>query len=131
MARITTIPLFKNEILSAGTAGTSDIIDLRYIANQQKYSLFYKTWGGTSTTAGTVHFSYVAAPTREGSFISPAENGTIGTSGTGKSESKLLNFGTGANNTIMLAPFIKIIAWPAGAGNLGAQTLLNAELNVQ
>ena len=131
MARITTIPLFKNKILSAGTAGTSDIIDLRYIANQQKFSLFYKTWAGTSTTAGTVHFSYVACAIREDTFISPAEFGTLGTSGTGKSESKLINFGTAANNTIMLSPFIKIIADPGGSGNLGAQTLINAELNVQ
>jgi len=131
MAKITTTPLFKNKVLSAGTAGTSDIIDLRYSATQQKYSLFYKTWAGTSTTAGTVRFSYVACATREGAFISPAEFGTLGTSGTGKSESKLLNFGTGANNTIMLTPFLKIIADPGGAGNAGAQTLIDAELNVQ
>jgi len=131
MAKITTIPLFKNRVLTAGTAGTSDVIDLRYCSTQQRFSLFYKTWGGTSSTAGTVHFSYVAAPTEEDIFISPAEFGTFGTSGTGKSESKLINCGTGNNNTIMLAPFIKIIADPGGAGGAGAQTLINAELNVQ
>jgi hypothetical protein len=128
MARITTIPLFKNLSLSAGDSGTSDIIDLRYCSSNGKYSLNYQTAVGTSGTCGTTTFSYVGCSIETGTFVSPVSGGTFGTSGTGKTEAKLMSFGTDAP---VLTPFMKIIATQTGAGTAGANSKITAELNVQ
>jgi len=128
MAKITTIPLFKNKSLSAGDSGTSDVIDLRYCSSMGRYSLHYKTAAGTSTTCGTTVFSYVGCSVEDGTFISPTAYGTFGTSGTGKTEATMMNFGTGAP---ILTPFMKIIAAQTGTGTAGANSVITAELNVQ
>jgi len=129
MAYITVVPLFKNKALSAGDTGTSGIIDLREICRMNKFSLHYVTAGGTSTTAGTTNFSYVGCSTIDGTFVSPVTDGTFGTSGTGKSESKIIPFGTSGEP--LLCAFMKIIATQNGAGKAGAQSIVAAELHVQ
>ena len=125
MARITTIPLFKDNRLSAGDSGTSDVIDLRYCASRYAFSLRYGIAVGTSATAGTTTFSYVACSTEKGIYISPSTGGMFGTSGTGKVEAGLIPISPG------LTPFMKIIAAQTGAGTAGAQSVVTAELNVQ
>lgn len=127
MARITTIPLFKNQPLSAGDSGTSDVIDLRYCASKGSYSINFKTVAGTSATAGTTTFSYVASTLADGVYVSPFAGGTFGTTGTGI-DAHLMSFGTAAP---ILTPFMKIIATQTGAGTAGAQSVLTVELNVQ
>jgi len=128
MARITTTPLFKNLSLSAGDSGTSDVIDLRYCSSKWNLSLNYQTAVGTSGTCGTTTFSYVGCSTETGTFVSPVAGGTFGTSGTGKTEARLMSFGTAAP---ILTPFMKIIVTQTGAGSAGANSKITAELNVQ
>jgi hypothetical protein len=134
MARITTIPLFKDKSLSAGDSGTSDVIDLRYNSTMQRFSFHYSVAAGTSTTAGTTEFSYVGCSTETGTYKVPALSvgGTFGTSGTGKVESFIIGLmGNLGTSTVMLTPFMKIIATQTGAGTKGAQSIITAELNVQ
>ncbi|RPH75288.1 hypothetical protein EHM76_02000 [bacterium] len=134
MARITTIPLFKDKVLSAGDSGTSDVIDLRYCSSMQRYSLHYSIAAGTSTTAGTTEFSYVGCSTETGTYKVPALSGggTFGTSGTGKVEAFIIGLmGNLGTCSVMLTPFMKIIAQQTGAGTKGAQSIVTAELNVQ
>jgi hypothetical protein len=133
MARITTIPLFKNKALSAGDSGTSDPIDLRYNSSMQRLVLHYAIAAGTSTTAGTTEFSYVGCSSETGTYKSPIlHGGTFGTSGGGKVESYMMSLrGDMGTNTLMVTPFMKIIATQTGAGTAGAQSIVTAELNVQ
>jgi hypothetical protein len=128
MAKITTFPLFKGMSLGAGTSGTSDVIDLRYCSGRQMFSILYDIAAGTATTCGTTTFSYVGCSTKDGTFVSPQALGTFGTSGTGKTESKLMSFGTAA---VILTPFMKIIATQTGVGGAGANSKVTAELHVQ
>lgn len=127
MAKITTIPLFKNMSLSAGDTGTSDPIDLRYYSSMGRFSVHYSIAAGTSNTAGTTTFLYVGCSVEGGTYVTPQDGGTFGTSGTGKSESKMIGFGTAA---VILTPWMKIIAAQTGAGTAGASSKITAELNV-
>jgi hypothetical protein len=128
MARITNIPLFKNKSLSAGDTGTSDVIDLRYSANQYRFSLSHTIQAGTSTTCGTTIFEYVGCSTEDGTYVSgdPAAgtSGTIGTAGPTVAGMITPFYPT-------LTPFMKIIATQVGAGTKGANSVVTAELNVQ
>jgi hypothetical protein len=132
MARITTIPLFKNKALDGGDSGTSDPIDLRYCSSMQRFSIQYDIAGGTSTTAGTTKFSYVGCSTEKGTYVSPVLNGgTFGTTGVGAGAAIMGLTGNLGTMALMLTPFMKIIATQTGAGKAGAQSVLTAELNVQ
>jgi hypothetical protein len=128
MAKITTIPLFKNKQLSAGDTGTSDPIDLRYIANQGRFSLSHSIAAGTATTCGTTIFEYKGCSVVDGVYVSAnpvaGTSGTIGTSGPDIA-GKITTFSPA------LTPFMKIIATQVGAGTAGADSLVTAELNVQ
>jgi hypothetical protein len=124
MAKITVIPLFKNLSLSAGESGTSDPIDLRYIASKWTFSLSHSIAAGTSTTCGTSNFSYKVSQTLNGVYVNPPSPGTFGTTGPAILPS-VITF------TPALTPFMRIIAAQAGAGTAGANSKINAELNVQ
>jgi hypothetical protein len=124
MAKITTIPIFKNKSLSAGDSGTSDVIDLRYCASNYTFCLSNTIAAGTATTCGTTIFSYVGCPTVDGTFASPVSTGTFGTSGPA-AVGKLTNFSP------VLTPFMKIIATQTGAGTAGANSKVTAALIVQ
>ena len=124
MARITTIPLFKSKALSAGDIGTAGPIDLRYIANNDKFSIFQSIAAGTSTTCGTTFFSYKGCAVVDGTYVDPASDGTFGTSGPAIAS-------TFRSITPVLSPFVKIYATQSGAGTAGANSLVTAELIVQ
>lgn len=124
MARITVLPLFKSQSLSAGDSGTSSPIDLRYIANQQLFSLAHSNDAGTSTTCGTTIFSYVGCSLFDGTYVSPNSLGTFGTSGPAIA-GKITSFSP------TLVPFMKIVVAQTGAGTLGANSKITAELIVQ
>jgi hypothetical protein len=123
-AKIVTIPLFKNLSLSAGDTGTSGIIDLREIAQTGTFSISSGVAAGTSTTAGTTVFTYVASPYFDGTFVAPAGVAALGTSGA--------TIGAYfASISPVLAPFIKIVATQTGAGTAGANSKISAELHVR
>ena len=128
MAKITTIPLFKDKHLSAGDSGTSDNIDLRYISNKGRFSLSHSIAAGTATTCGTTIFEYKGCSIVDGTYVSgnpsAGTSGTIGTSGP-TIAGKITHF------TPVLTPFMRIIATQVGAGTDGADSLVTAELNVQ
>jgi len=124
MARITVIPLFKSLSLSAGDSGTSDPIDLRYIANDGMFSLAHCNAAGTSTTCGTTVFSYTGCSLFDGTYVTPTEAVTVGTSGPAIAK-KITSFEP------TLVPFMKIIATQTGAGTAGANSNITAELIVQ
>jgi hypothetical protein len=128
VARITVIPLFKSQSLSAGDSGTSDVIDLRYNSNRGVFSLAHSIAAGTSTTCGTTVFSYVGCSTIDGTYVSPnpaaGTSGTIGTSGP-TIVGKITLFAP------TLVPFMKVIATQTGAGTAGANSKITAELIVQ
>ena len=126
MARITTIPLFKSLSLSAGDSGTSNPIDLRYIANRGAFSLAHRNAAGTSTTCGTTVFNYTGCSLFDGTYVTPNPGtaGTIGTSGPTIA-------GTITAFTPVLTPFMKIVATQTGAGTAGANSVIAAELIVQ
>ena len=121
MARITTIPLFKNLSLSAGDCGTSDPIDLRYCSSKGTYSLSHSIAAGTSTTCGTTFFSYIGCSLFDGTYVALCTFGTSGPAIIGK----ITSFSP------TLVPFMKIIATQSGAANGGANSKVTAELNVQ
>lgn len=128
MAKITTIPLFKNLSLSAGDSGTSDSIDLRDKADKGFFSLAHRIAAGTSTTAGTTIFTYKGCSTKDGTYITPSAAVAIGTAGTHGT------YGTANIWTFEpeLMPFMKIVATQTGAGTVGANTkIVAAELIVQ
>ena len=124
MAKISVIPLFKGKSLSAGDSGTSDLIDLRYIANNGLFSLSTKVAAGTSTTAGTTVFTYVGCSIDNGTFVAPSSAAAAGTAGTSIGRD-IISFSP------ELMPFMKIIATQTGAGTAGANSVIDAELIVQ
>ena len=127
MARITTIPLFTKRTFPAGESGTSDPIDLRYSANNGYFSLFVQAKNGTFGSAGTTTFRYVGCTTFNGTYISPKPGeGTIGTACTASTTgTAIMSFQP------ELMPWMKIIATQVGAGSAGADSLVDAELNIQ
>lgn len=130
MAKVTVIPLFKRVALSGGGSGTSGVINLGEIDSVGRMAITYQIQGGTSTTAGTTTFSYVACATLDGTFVSPQQNGTFGTTGTGV-ESKIMSLLTGGTSAPLPCRYMKIIATQTGASGLGAQSLVTAELHIQ
>jgi hypothetical protein len=123
--QIHVISLFSNKSLSAGDIGTSQVIDLKNISQGDKFALAVKTAVGTNGTCGTTVFTYVGSSTRDGSYVTPnggVAPGTAGTSGT----TALIAFTPAA-----LMPFMKIIATQTGAGTIGSDTKLTAELIVK
>ena len=107
MAKITPHPVFSS-LHPAGTAGTSftsDKIDLRHIANQQKFALYTNISVGTASTCGTTVFSYLGCPTESGTYIAPSTAVAIGTCGTAGAD--IMTF------TPPLMPFMKIVATQA------------------
>jgi hypothetical protein len=128
MARITTIPLFKNLSLSAGDSGTSDSIDLRDAVQQGFFSLAHRISIGTAATCGTTVFTYKGCSMVDGTYITPAAAIAIGTAGSHGT------YGTANIWTFEpeLMPFMKIVATQTGAGTAGANTkIVAAELIVQ
>ena len=120
---IKTISLFKLKSLSAGDSGTSDIVDVRDISSRGEFSINAHVAAGTSTTAGTTTFKYMAASTEDGSFVVPT-SGTFGTVGPTIADYMI-------SLDPILTPFIKIIATQTGSGTAGANSKISAELNVQ
>lgn len=121
MARISTFPICRNLTLNAGDTGTSDPIDLRYCATRQNYSLSASIAAGTSTTCGTTFFSYTGCSLFDGTYVAL---GTFGTSGPAIA-GRITSFSP------TLVPFMKIVVTQSGSGNLGANSKVTAELNVQ
>ena len=119
MAQITTTPLCKNEVVDAGGAFLSDVIDVRELSRQGACSVtFFKAaTNGASGTTGSSVFTWLGCGTRDGVF---ATAGTFATfsHNTGP---RLKTF------TLAVAPFIKI------GGLIGTSNplVLTAELNVQ
>ena len=124
MAKITTLPLFGQKRLSAGDVGTSGLIDLRYNSSKHLFSLAARVNAGTASTPGTTVFSYVGASFETGTCISPSAAIAIGTFGTALG-ADIVAF------TPPLLPFMKIIATQVGAGTVGKDSIVDAELNVQ
>jgi len=123
-SKISVVPLFKNKSLSAGDSGTSDVIDLREVAQQGFFSLYHTAAAGTSTTCGTTVFTYAGCSTESGNFITPTAAVAIGTSGTAAT-SKITSFEP------ELMPFMKVIATQTGAGTAGANSKITADLILQ
>jgi hypothetical protein len=122
--RTITIPLFKNQSLSAGDSGTSDVIDVRDIAKRGDFSISSTIAAGTSTTCGTTVFTYKCSPLADGTFVTPSTAAAIGTSG--------VTAGGYFNSfNPVLAPFMKIVATQTGAGTAGANSKVTAELHVR
>ena len=119
--KITTVPLFKNNIIGTqGVAGTglSDVVDLRDISTIGNFSLSYTlaTTGGAAT-AGSSLFSYLGSPTFDGTYTSL---GTFGTQGAAPLSS-VVSF------TPATIPFMKIRVVTGTSNALK----LTAELNVR
>lgn len=124
MAKITTWPVFNKKSLSAGDSGTSDTIDLRYMANQGFFSLSVDINKGTSGSYGTTVFTYSGCSTENGTFRTPSAAVAIGTYGT-NSLKNITSFYP------ELMPFMKIIASQTGSGTSGLDSKVDAELIVQ
>ena len=124
---VSVVPVFKNKRLSAGDSGTSDVIDLRFIAQNGYFALSQVTKAGTFGSSGTTIFTYLEATTENGVFVAPVSATAIGTASTA---------GTSGTTTFTfepeLAPFMKIVATQTGTGTAGADSLIGAaELIVQ
>lgn len=124
MAEIHIIPVFNNKSLSAGDVGTSQIIDLRNIAQRGDFALAFSVAKGTAGTAGTTAFSYAVSSLRGGTYVAPSASVGIGTAGTDVTQDI-------ATFTPVLAPFMKIIATQVGAGTQGYDSKVTAELIVR
>jgi len=99
--QITTNRLLTAHSLAASAVKESEVVDLRHILDQGRYSVSY-----TITGTGTVKLEYLAAPTKEGPFIEPAAASDIATG---------LTVGSGSYAfTPVLTPFIKIRATETG-----------------
>jgi len=118
------IQLFTGTSLSAGSSGTSRAIDLREVTPGGCFSIGVSIGIGTAGTCGTTVFTYSAGQTIDGPFTAPSNAQAIGTCGT-----------SNMNDVIgfypVLTPFLKIIATQTGAGNVGKDSVVTAELNVQ
>lgn len=123
MAEIHTISLFSNKQLDGGSAGTSQVIDLRNIAESGSFALALKTGAGTNGTCGTTVLSYVVSSTRNGSYVTPSGGYAIATSGT--------DGGTAYYSfSPAVAPYMKVIA--TQTGTMGdADVNISAELIVK
>jgi hypothetical protein len=113
------ISLFKDLTLGPGTAGTSQVIDLKNIAQRGVYSLAVNQTG--AGTAGTTILSCVGSPLRDGTYVTPSVGGAIGTLGT-SGTADILTF------TPPLMAFMKVIANQTGTS--GTSTI-TAELMTQ
>jgi len=121
---VTVIPLWKARSLSAGDAATSDVIDLRYAAQNGFFSLYSSVAAGTAGTVGTTVFTYLGCSQKDGTFVSPSAAVAIGTRGTALA-ANLATF------TPELMPFMKIVATQAGSGTAGKDSKLTADLIIQ
>jgi hypothetical protein len=123
-ANITVKGIFKSRTLSAGDSGTSDVIDLREIAQNGFFSLVSSVVAGTAGTAGTTVFTYSGASSIDGKFVTPASAVAIGTNGTATTSS-IFSFQP------ELMPFMKIIGTQTGAGTAGKDSVVTTDLIVQ
>jgi hypothetical protein len=81
--KIHTIPVFKDQNISAGTWGTSHPIDLRDISVKGDISVSYTVAAcGTNADCGTTTLEILGCAVFDGTYVSPSANGTFGTSGT-------------------------------------------------
>jgi hypothetical protein len=126
MAEIHVISLFKSKSLSAGDTGTSQVIDLRNLAVAGEFALALNSIAGTAGTAGTTTLSYVCSAFRDGSYVTPVGGYDIGTCGTGSGNPILAAFVPAA-----ISPFMKVIATQTGAGTVGYDSKITAELIVK
>jgi hypothetical protein len=114
------ISLFKDLTLGPGTAGTSQVIDLKNIANNGVFSL-YVNQEAVGGTAGTTVLSYQGCSLRDGTYVTPSAATPIATLGT-----------SGTANIISFQPplmaFMKIIANQTGTSGV---TKITAELMTQ
>ena len=124
MAKITTIPVFSHQKLSAGDVGTSGLINLQYNSSKHLFSLAARVNAGTASTPGTTVFTYTGASFENGTCISPSAAVAIGTFGTGLG-ADIVAF------TPPLMAFMKIVATQTGSGTTGKDSFVDAELLVQ
>lgn len=117
MAFIKTIPLFTNQVILAGSNGTSGVIDLREVDSTGRYSVNVNQQNGAAATAGSTTYEYLSCASRNGTF---ATSGTFATRGAGLGAA-VLPFDP------EVSPFMKV---KVNTGTSGAVTL-SAELNVQ
>lgn len=121
---IQVIPLFKGRSLSAGDSATSDVVDLRYAAQNGAFSLLSGVIAGTAGTVGTTIFTYIGGSKEGGPFVSPSASIAIGTRGT-NSTSNIDSFEPEP------MAFMKIVATQSGSGTAGRDSKLSADLMVQ
>ncbi len=121
---ITVHSLLKDVQLSAGDTGTSPAVDLRYAAQRGKFALNPIVALGTSGTAGTTVFSYLCAPSLNGTYVAPSAAVAIGTMGTALG-GNVIDFEP------VMAPFMKIVATQSGAGSAGNASKITVNLFVQ
>lgn len=122
---IQSFPLFKNRSLSAGDSATSPAIDLRYNAQRGNFGIYASVTSGTAGTAGTTVFTYLLAPDLDGTYVAPSAAVAMGTFGT----NALSDF---KSATVIIGPFMKVVATQAGAGTVGKDTKIqDARLIVQ
>lgn len=123
MAQIHTISLFANKQIDGGSAGTSQVIDLRNIAELGEFALAVRSIAGTKGTCGTTVLSYLVSATRDGSYVTPTGGYAIATSGTAGATA-FYPFSPA------VAPFMKIVATQAGTAG-DADVNVTAELVVK
>jgi hypothetical protein len=123
MALIHTIQLFKNKSLAGGESGTSQVIDLRNLAEVGNFALAFRSAAGTAGTAGTTIFSYTQCSERGGTYLTPSAGYAIGTAGTGVTDD-IVAFSP------VMSPFMKVIATQTGIAS-GKDSKVSAELIVR
>jgi hypothetical protein len=121
---VSVIPICKEKSLSAGDVFTSDVIDLRYAAQNGFFSLYSSVAAGTAGTVGTTVFTYIGCSQKDGVFVAPSNSIAIGTRGTALA-SNIMTFEP------ELMPFMKIVATQSGAGTAGKDSKITADLIVQ
>lgn len=129
MALIHTIQLFSKQQLSHGGSGTSQVLDLRNLAQVGNFALSFKSIAGTAGSAGTTIYTYTQCSEREGTFITPTGAYAIGTAGGGGTPSDIVAFSP------VLAPYMKIIATQTGVSGTaalnGKDSKISAELIIR
>lgn len=127
--RIHSIPLFKQQHMGSGSAGTtidSDPIDLRDISARGEFSVSFTvgTCGGIASH-GTTGLSYWVSQAYDGEYISPT-GGTFGTC-----IANAAGGSAGTSNVVSIsppvAPFMKIRVVVGTSGT----TKVSASLNVR